>query len=281
MRIKILSDSTCDLPRELLQANDITLVPLTVVKDGKDYKDGLDITPADIFDHVAAGGSLCSTSAVSVGEYEEFFEKYSAEYDGVLLINLGSGFSSSYQNALIAAEDYANIRCIDSRSLSVGQGLIVMKAAELAKTCESLDALAEAVSAYIPKVEGSFVLDQLKFLVKGGRCSSLAALGANMLNLKPCIQLNDGRLTVAKKYRGSYTRCLTNYVKERLEGREDLDTDTLFLIYTVEQPKEVLDAVRETIFQYGNFANVIEAHAGCTVSCHCGPGTLGLMYLKK
>ena len=281
MRFKILSDSTCDLPKEILDRYDITLVPLTVVKDGKDYKDGLDITPADIFDHVASGGELCSTSAVSVGEYEEFFEKYAAEYDGVLLINLGSGFSSSHQNALIAAEDYPNVRCIDSASLSLGQGLIVMKAAELAESCESLDALAEAVRAYIPKVEGSFVLDQLKFLVKGGRCSSLAALGANMLNLKPCISLNEGRLGVSKKYRGSYTRCLTNYVKERLEGREDLDSDTLFLVYTVDQPKETLDAVREAVFQYGNFTNVIEATAGCTISCHCGPGTLGLMYLKK
>ena len=281
MRFKILSDSTCDLPKELLDRYDITLVPLTVVKDGTDLKDGLDITPADIFAHVAAGGSLCSTSAVSVGEYEEFFEKYAAAYDGVVLVNLGSGFSSSHQNALIAAEDYPNVRCIDSKALSAGQGLIALKAAQLADRYEDLDALAEAVRAYIPKLEGNFVLDQLKFLVKGGRCSSLAALGANMLNLKPCIALNEGRLTVAKKYRGSYTRCLTSYVKERLEGREDLDTDTLFLIYTVDQPKDVLDAVRETIFQYGNFTHVIESYAGCTVSCHCGPGTLGLMYLKK
>ena len=281
MSFKILSDSTCDLPRDILDRYDITLVPLTVVKDGRDFKDGLDITPADIFDHVAAGGSLCSTSAVSVGEYEEFFEKYAAGYEGVVLINLGSGFSSSHQNALIAAEDYPNVRCIDSRSLSVGQGLIVLKAAQLAEAAESLDALTQAIESYIPRVEGSFVLDQLKFLVKGGRCSSLAALGANMLNLKPCIALNEGRLTVSKKYRGSYTRCLTGYVKERLEGREDLDDDTLFLVYTVDQPKEVLDAVRETIFQYGSFANVVEATAGCTVSCHCGPGTLGLMYLKK
>lgn len=281
MRIKILSDSTCDLPQEILQANDITLVPLTVVKDGKDYKDGLDITAADIFEHAAAGGNLCSTSAVSVGEYEEYFKKYSAEYDGVLLVNLGSGFSSSHQNALIAAEDYENVRCIDSKALSAGQGLIALKACQLAKTADSMDALVEAVSAYVPKIEGSFVLDQLTFLVKGGRCSSLAALGANMLNLKPCIHLHDGRLTVAKKYRGSYTRCLTNYIKDRLEGREDLDTDTLFVIYTVEQPQEVLEAVRETVFQCGSFTNVVESHAGCTISCHCGPGTLGMMYLKK
>ena len=281
MTIKILSDSTCDLPKKILEQYDITLVPLTVVKGDRDYKDSVDIAPADIFDHVSSGGSLCSTSAVSVGEYEEYFERYSKDYDGVLLINLGSGFSSSYQNALIAAEDYENVRCIDSSSLSAGQGLIVLKACELAKDAENLDALAEAVKAYVPKAEGSFVLDQLTFLVKGGRCSSLAALGANMLNLKPCIELRDGRMTVGKKYRGSYTRCLTNYVKERLSDRDDLDTDTLMLVYTVDQAPETLEAVRETIFQYGNFTNVIEATAGCTISCHCGPGTLGVMYLKK
>lgn len=281
MRIKILSDSTCDLPKAILDEHNITLVPLTVVKDGKDYKDGLDIAPADIFAHVENGGALCSTSAVSVGEYEEFFETYSKEYDGVLLINIGSGFSSSHQNALIAAEDYDNVRCIDTASLSVGQGLIVLKACELAKSCESLDALVESVKEYLPKVEGSFVLDQLKFLVKGGRCSSLTALGANILNLKPCIELRSGRLTVGKKYRGSYTKCLTSYIKDRVADRTDLDESTLMLVYTVDQPEEVLDAVRETIFQYGSFTNVIEATAGCTISSHCGPGTLGVMYLKK
>ena len=281
MNIKILSDSTCDLPKEILTKYDITLVPLTVVKDEKDYKDGVDIAPADIFAHVSAGGNLCSTSAVSIGEYETYFEKYSAEYDGVILINLGSGFSSSHQNALVAAEDYPNVRCIDSTSLSVAQGLIVLKACELAKGCEDLDALAEAIQSYIPKLEGSFVLDQLTFLVKGGRCSSVAALGANLLNLKPCIELKEGKLTVGKKYRGSYEKCLVNYIKDRLADRTDLDSDTLMLVYTVDQPEGNLNAVRQAIAAHGHFANVIEATAGCTISCHCGPGTLGIMYLKK
>ena len=281
MKIKILSDSTCDLPKEILSKYDITLIPLTVVKDDKDYKDGVDITPADIFGHVSAGGNLCSTSAVSIGEYEAYFEKYSAEYDGVILINLGSGFSSSHQNALVAAEDYPNIRCIDSDNLSVAQGLIVLKACELAKDCDDLDALVDAIKAYIPKMEGSFVLDQLNFLVKGGRCSSVAALGANLLNLKPCIELKEGKLTVGKKYRGSYVKCLVSYIKDRLANRSDLDEDTLMLVYTVDQPKEYLDAVREAIAEHSHFTNVIEAIAGCTISCHCGPGTLGVMFLKK
>mgnify|MGYP003307785179 CR=1 FL=1 len=281
MRIKIMSDSTCDLSRALIEENDIYIVPLTVVKDDKQFQDGLTITPAEIFAHVAAGGALCSTSAVSVGEYEDYFEQYAAAYDGVLLINLGSGFSSCYQNALVAAEDYPNVRCIDSENLSAAQGLVVLKACELAQTALSIDDLAEAVKACIPKVEGSFVLDQLKFLVKGGRCSSAAALGANLLNLKPCIELKDGKLTVGKKYRGSYAKSLVNYIKDRLAGREDLDTHTLMLVYTVDQSQETLDAVRSAIAEYSNFTSVVESYAGCTISSHCGPGTLGIMFLKK
>jgi len=281
MNFKILSDSTCDLPKEILNQYDITLVPLTVVKDDRDFKDGLDITPADIFAHVSGGGELCSTSAVSVGEYEEFFEQYAAAYDGVLLINLGSGFSSCHQNALVAAEEFENVRCIDSQNLSVAQGLLVLEACELARSAESIDALAEAVKAVIPKIEGSFVLDQLKYMAKGGRCSSATALGANLLNLKPCIELKDGRLGVTKKYRGSYLKCLTIYIRDRLAERADLNTGRLMLVYTVDQGEEVLNAVRAAIAECCPFDTVIEAYAGCTISCHCGPGTLGIMYLRK
>ena len=281
MKFKILSDSTCDLPKEIIEQYNITIVPLTVVKDEKDFKDGIDINPADIFDHVANGGSLCSTSAVSVGEYEEFFEKYSAEYDGVLLINIGSGFSSCHQNALVAAEDFSNVRCIDSMSLTCAQGFLVLKACELAATAESLDELAEAVTAIIPKLEGSFVLDQLKYMAKGGRCSSATALGANLLNLKPCIELKDGKLGVTKKYRGSYVKSLTGYIKDRLSERTDLDTEILFLVYTVDVGEEILAPVRAAIAEYSQFGRVIEAYAGCTVSCHCGPSTLGIMTMRK
>ena len=281
MKFKILSDSTCDLPKEIIEQNNITIVPLTVVKDEKDFKDGIDITPADIFAHVDNGGALCSTSAVSVGEYEEFFEKYSAEYDGVLLINIGSGFSSCHQNALVAAEDFENVRCIDSMALSSAQGLVVLKACQLAQTAESLDALVEAVTALIPKIEGSFVLDQLKYLAKGGRCSSATALGANLLNLKPCIELKDGKLGVTKKYRGSYVKSLTSYIKDRLAERDDLDTGMMVLVYTVDVGEEILEPVRAAIAEYGQFDKVIEAYAGCTVSCHCGPSTLGIMSIRK
>ena len=280
MRIKILSDSTCDLSAQLLAEHDITLVPLTVVKAEEQYKDGVTITPADIFSHVAAGGDLCSTAANSIGEYADYFEKYAPEYDGVIHITIGSGFSSCYQNACLAAEDFPNVRVSDSQNLSTGQGLVVLKACELAAAATDLDALAAELRAYTEKVEASFLVDKLDYLVKGGRCSSAAALGANLLNLKPCIEVKGGKMTVGKKYRGNYAKCLANYVKERLDGREDIDRSTLFVTQTTVSD-ECNAAVLEAVKTYGKFDTVYETTAGCTVSCHCGPGTLGILFVRK
>ena len=280
MKIKIIADSTCDLPAQLVEKNDITLTALTVVKNDEQFKDGITITPADIFEHVAAGGALCSTAANSIGEYADVFEKYCPEYDGVIMITIGSDFSTCYQSACLAAEDYPKVRVIDSQNLSSGQGLVVLKACELAKTATDLDTLADELRAYTEKVEASFVVDKLDYLVKGGRCSSAAALGANLLNLKPCIEVKNGKMTVGKKYRGNYVKCLSNYVKERLEGREDIDESAIFVTYTVVSD-EGYTAVKDAVSKYGHFETVYESVAGCTVSCHCGPGTLGILFVRK
>ena len=280
MKIKITADSTCDLPISLQEQYNVTLTPLTVIKEGEEFKDGVTITPAEVFAHVAAGGNLCSTSAKSIGEYIELFSQYSEDYDGVIHISLGSGFSSCYQNACLAAEDYSNVRCVDSMNLSTGQALVVLEACRLAQECESLDEIVEKLNAFVPKVETSFLLDRLDYMVKGGRCSSVVALGANLLGLKPCIEVKEGKLTVVKKYRGKYDKCLANYVKDRLADREDIVRNTLFLTYTVVDDA-CLSAVKGAIDQYGNFDNVYEGTAGCTVSCHCGPGTLGVLFVRK
>jgi len=280
MKIKILSDSTCDLSKELLTENDITLVPLTVIKGDEQFKDGVTITPDVIFEHVANGGDLCSTSANSVGEYADLFEKFAGDYDGIILINIGSGFSSCYQNACIAAEDYPNVRVIDSQNLSTGQGLVVLEACRLAKEATDLDALAEELHAYTERVEASFLVDKLTYLVKGGRCSSAAALGANLLNLKPCIEVKGGKMTVGKKYRGNYAKCLAAYVKDRLADRDDLVGDILFVTKTP-VTDECYAAVMEAVKEYGKFDTVYETNAGCTVSCHCGPATLGVLFVRK
>ena len=280
MNIKIISDSTCDLSAELLAANNISLVPLTVIKADEQFKDGVNITPSDIFAHVAAGGALCSTAANSIGEYEDIFAEYAPHYDGIIHINIGSGFSSCYQNACLAAEEYPNVRVIDSKNLSTGQGLVVLKACQLAQTATDLDALAAELQAFTEKVESSFLVDKLDYLVKGGRCSAAAALGANLLNLKPCIEVRDGKMTVVKKYRGKYDKCLASYVKERLSGRDDLDHGTLFLTQTVISD-DCYAAVKNAVAECEPFENIYETVAGCTVSCHCGPGTFGVLFVRK
>ncbi len=280
MNIKIISDSTCDLSPELVQQHDIAITPLIVVKNGEEFYDGATITPGDIFSHVSSGGDLCSTAARSVGFYADIFKTYAEKYDGVLHVTISSDFSSSFQNASLAASEFENVRVVDSRNLSTGQGLLVLKACELAKTVSSMDELKEELDAFASRIESSFVVDKLDYLVKGGRCSSAAALGANLLNLKPCIEVRDGKMVVGKKYRGNFVKCLTNYVKDRLEGRDDLESGTLFLTYT-QVSQEALDAVREAVHTYGHFDTVYETIAGCTVSCHCGPGTLGILYVRK
>lgn len=280
MKFKILSDSTCDLSPDLVCRYDIGILPLIVVKADQEYLDGQTITPKDIFDHVAAGGNLCSTAARSVAAYQEAFAGYAGAYDGVVHINISSDFSSSYQNACIAAQDFDNVRVVDSRNLSTGQGLVVLKACELAKTAQSLDQLKAELDAFTSRVEASFVLDKLEYMVKGGRCSSAAALGANLLNLKPSIEVRDGKMSVVKKYRGKYDRCLRNYVMDRLGNREDIDRGTLFITHTPVSD-ECLEAVREAVKECGHFDNIYETEAGCTVSCHCGPGTLGVLFVRK
>ena len=280
MNIKITADSTCDLsPAQLAELN-ITLARLTIIKDGKPYLDGETIVPADIFAHVAAGGDLCSTTAINIGEYEDLFGKLSEEYDGIIHISLGSGFSSSHQNACLAAEEFPKVRVIDSNNLSTGQGLVVLEACRLAKSCEDLDEIAAKLNDYAARVEASFVLDQLKYMAKGGRCSSVAALGANLLGLKPCIEVKNGKMGVVKKYRGTYSKCLASYVKDRLANREDIQRTELFITHTPVDD-DCIASVNAAVAECGEFENIYDTDAGCTVSCHCGPGTLGVLFVRK
>ena len=280
MNIKIMSDSTCDLPAALVREYNITILPLTIIKGGQEYLDGVTITPEDIFCHVASGGNLCTTAAVNIGAYQEAFSKYAAEYDGVIHITLGANFSSCYQNACIAAADFDNVRVIDSQNLTSGQGHVVLEACRLAKSCTDLDDIAAKLRAFTQKIESSFLLDRLDYMVKGGRCSAVAALGANLLNLKPCIEVKDGKMTVVKKYRGSYAKCAVAYAKDRVFEREDLCKSEAFLA-NAGVSEDVLSEVRQTLLAYGKFDLLRESKAGCTISCHCGPGTTGILLIRK
>lgn len=280
VKIKITSDSTCDLSKELLEKYDITLKPLIVVKDGDEFLDGVSITPDDIFEHVSNGGELCSTAAINSLTYSEFFKENLAGYDALIHINIGSGFSSCFQNASIAASELDNVYAVDSQNLSSGQGLVVIEAAMNAKEYDDPQLLVNYLNELTPKIETSFVLSRLEYMVKGGRCSSATALGANLLKLNPCIDVKDGKMIVTKKYRGRYSKCLKDYIKERLEGRDDIRTDKIFLTRTPVSEEE-WETAKNSVAEYGSFDNVYETVAGCTVSCHCGPGTLGILFIRK
>lgn len=280
MNIKIISDSTCDLsPQQIAQYN-ITIVPLVVIKNNENFHDGIDITPEDIFSHVASGGALCSTTAINVNEYHEIFAKYAKDYDAVIHVNIGSGFSSCYQNACLAAEEFDNVYVIDSQNLSTGQGHVVLEACRMAETCTDIDAMVAALRDVTERVEASFLLSRLDYMVKGGRCSAVTALGANLLKLNPCIEVKNGKMHVGKKYRGKYAKCLVDYVRERLQDRTDLEDRLIFVTHTRMAEGET-EAVKAAVSEYGAFAETVETTAGCTVSCHCGPGTLGILFIRS
>lgn len=278
MSIKITATSTCDLPPELLERYQITMVPLYVSFGGGTYKDGLEANPEDIFRHVEGGGQLPSTSAVNIADYQELFAELSPKYDAVLHITIGSEFSCCYQNALVAAEDYGNVYVVDSRNLTVGQGILALEAAIAAERGDSIEDILKMLDGMTGRVDTTFVVDKLDYLAKGGRCSSVVALGANLLRLKPCIVLADGKMAVGKKYRGAFEKVLPDYVRDQLTGK-NVDLNRVFVVSTRCDPA-IPAAVCDVVKEFG-FREVLTAVAGCTISCHCGPNTLGIVFLRK
>ena len=278
MSIKITATSTCDLSPELVERYNITIVPLYVSFGGSTYRDGVEAGPEDIFRHVEGGGNLPSTAAVNVADYQELFAGLSPKYDEVIHITIGSEFSCCYQNALVAAEEYSNVHVVDSQNLTAGQGLLVLEAAEAAQRGEDIHGILSMLEGLISKVDTTFVVDKLDYLAKGGRCSSVVALGANLLKLKPCINLVDGKMSVGKKYRGAFNKVLPDYVRDQLNGK-DVRTNRIIIVHTRCDPA-IPAAVEQVVREFG-FEAVIHTVAGSTISCHCGPNTLGILFLRK
>ena len=278
--IKITTDSTCDLPRELLERYNITVTPLGIIKAGKLYQDGVDIRTGDIAAHVDAGGEITTTNAVNVADYEELFRRLMEEYDAVIHLNIGMGFSSCHQNARLAAEEVDGVYVVDSANLTVGHGFLVLAAAKAAEEGRSVSEILGMLEEMTGRVETSFVLDRLDYMKKGGRCSAVTLLGANLLKLHPCVEVIDGKMSVTKKYRGSIEKVVGDYVRDRLEGRTDIDPSLVFLVDTC--PDDHLASIaREALQRDGRFGKIVETKAGCTIFCHCGPGTLGIIFLRK
>lgn len=277
--IKVTADSTCDLSREILDELSITLTPLTVIIGEKPYHDGVDITPADLFKYVERDNEVCKTTAINAYEYDCFFEKISPQYEAVIHVCIGAGFSSCYQNASIAAEGFNNVFVIDSQNLSSGSGHLVFEAAKMARESASLEDILRRLKEIAPRVDASFIVDQLDYLYKGGRCSGLEMYGARVFQIKPCIEVINGKMIVGKKYNGSFKRCLEQYVKDKLKDKKDIDYSRVFITHPM-CSSDIVDDVKATIAKFAHFDEVIETPAGCTISSHCGPNTLGILFLR-
>ena len=278
--IKITTDSTCDLPAWLLEQHNISVIPLGVVKGGRLYRDGVDIRTADIAAHVDAGGDITSTNAVNIADYETLFREQIEKYDAIIHLNLGMGFSSCHQNAKLAAEEVPEVYVVSSENLSAGHGALVLAAAEAAEMGKSAAEILDLLEELTGRVEMSFVLDRLDYMKKGGRCSAVTALGANLLKLHPCIEVIDGKMSVTKKYRGSIEKVVADYVRERLAGRTDIDTSRVIIVDTCEDDS-LSSIARKCVEEDGRFGEILEAKAGCTIFSHCGPNTLGILFARK
>ena len=278
--IKITTDSTCDLPVQLLEQYDITVLPLGIVKGGKLYRDGVDIHTADIAAHVEAGGDITTTNAVNIADYETVFREMMERYDAVIHLNIGAGFSCCHQNAHLAAEEVPGVYVVDTGNLSVGHGLLVLAAAEAAAAGRSAAEISVMLEEMAGRAEMSFVLDRLDYMKKGGRCSAVTALGANLLKLHPCIEVIGGKMSVTKKFRGSIEKVVLDYARDRLAGRTDIDTSRVVLVDSGVDSR-LADLVAGYLEEDGRFEQVIHAKVGCTIFSHCGPDTLGLMFLRK
>lgn len=279
MKIKITADSTCDLSPELVERYNIGIVPLHVIMDGVTYSDGVDIKPDDIFKHVAKTKTLPTTAAPSIEEYVEYFGQYMKDFDAVIHVNISSKASSSHNNALAAAKVFkGKVFAIDSYALSTGQGLLVLKACDLAAEGKKPKDIVEIINDMRSNVNTSFVPDALDYLHKGGRCSLAALLGAKVLKLHPYIDMKNGQLYAKKKYMGNITRCLKTYINDLANEYKDYDKTRCFITHSSCEP-EIVAAARQQVENLFRFDEIFETVAGNVVTSHCGKGTLGVLFI--
>ncbi len=276
MKIAISAESTIDLPKELLEKHDIHILPFTVILGERSAYDG-DITPNDIFRFVKDTGKLPKTAAINQSQYFEHFTKLKKEYDAIIHLSLSSKISSSYQNAVNAAANVEKVRVIDSRSLSTGIALLAYYAEKLVKEGKTLDEVVNLVKERRNLDQTSFILEKVNFLYKGGRCSLLSFIGANLLGIKPQILVKEGAMKPGKKYRGNIKIATIKYVKDTLEQFNNPDLSQVFITYTTAD-KDLVDEIKEILKERG-FENIEETTAGATITSHCGEHCLGILYL--
>ena len=284
MGVKIFSDSTCDLGEELVKRYSLTIIPLCIIMGDKSYYDGEGLGQKEIFKWADENKTTPKTAAITTERLEAAVKPALEAGDDVILFTISSSMSSTYNLASIYSEDNGkgHMYVIDSANLSTGIGLLVIKAAEMAAEGKAAVEIVKEIEALIPQVRASFVIDTLTYLSRGGRCSSVTALLAGTLKLHPEIVVKDGAMGVNKKYRGSLGNAVMKYATDLEEALLDADHDRVFITHTVrDSERAIVDAVRKYLESLGVFKEILETKAGGVISSHCGPGTLGILFIKS
>ena len=280
MKIKISADSTCDLSQELVEKYNVTIMPLCVSLGDKDCLDGVSIQPQDIYDFYATTKKLPKTGARSSEDYKEFFQGILNDgYDAIVHFTISADMSASYANADIAAREFDNVYVVDSRQLSTGIGLLVLDACDMLEAGMSASQIAERANSRSDAARSSFIVDTLEFLFKGGRCSALAYLGANLLQIKPCLEVKNGLIGVESKPIGRYRRCVAKYCEAIRNGMTNPDPKRCFVTHT-QMDEGIAEEVIATVKSWGIFDEILETTAGSTVTTHCGANTIGILYIN-
>ena len=279
-KIMVTTDSTADLTPELVEKYGLYVFPLGIEMDGKTYRDGIDVVPDDLYDYYRRTGKIAHSSACSVGDYHEKFAALVAEGYDVVHVGLADYLSCTLQNAQIAAEDFDNVYVINSKRLSTGIGQLAIAAAEMVAEGHGPKEIYDVLSERAYCLDVSFVLDTLEYMHAGGRCSGVAKLGANLLKIKPQIVVYDDVMDSGKKYRGKINACRLQYIEEQLHDVDDICLDRIFMTHSG-MSQEDIDLVVAKIKSIADFKEVLVTRAGCVISCHCGPGTCGVLFFRK
>ena len=281
--VKIISDSTCDLSRELLETYDIAVLPLHIHLGDGQYLDGVNITPDELYAWSDANNSTPKTSAASIAEVMDIYKKYLETYDEIVIFSISASMSSNYQTMKLAAQEMEcedRVFVIDSENLSTGIGLMAIEAALMAKTGKGAREIVATVEEMRPRVRASFVVDTLTYLHRGGRCGSVAALAGGVLQLHPKIVVENGRMDAKKKYRGKIAKVILSYVKDMEEELLAARPERVFITHSGCESEDV-EAVRAYLKSLQVFGEILETRAGGVISSHCGPGTLGVLFVEK
>ena len=283
MSVKIIADSTCDLSKDLLEKYDISVLPLHIVLGDKEYKDGLEISPDEIYEWSNTNKEAPKTSAAAISDTIDIYSKYLKSYDEIICFSISGQMSTTVNVMRMAAEELDSedkIHIIDSENLSTGGGLLVIEAAIMAKEGKSGIEIIESINELKPFVRASFIVDTLTLLHRGGRCSGVAALAGGALKLHPKIVVENGGMKPDKKYRGKMNSAILSYVKDLEPQIKNAKNDRVFITHSGCE-EEIIQSVRQYLSELGHFEEILITRAGGVISSHCGPGTLGVLFIEN